>query len=117
VLRPAPAHSLTEVGDRLREAFVLVQKCMAEGTPVVLCVDGPALLGQASLEDAAVAGGLVGLARAIGFEGATKGWTVTVLALSPGADPDPHLVRLAAVPELSGQVLNVSRGALGKVIP
>jgi hypothetical protein len=116
VLRQAPAHSLAEVGDRLREAFLLVQECMAEETPVVLCVDGPALLGQTSLEDAAVATGLVGLARAVGFEGASKGWAVTVLAVDPGVDPDPELVRLAATPALTGQVLNLSRGALGKVV-
>jgi hypothetical protein len=117
LLRQTPAHSLAEVGERLRDAFVLVRQAMAEDTPVVLCVDGPALLGQGSMEDAAVATGLVGLARAVGFEGATKGWTIAVLAVDPGADPDPELVRLAATPALGGQVLNVSAGALGKLVP
>lgn len=117
LVRQTPAHSLAEVGERLRDAFVLVQECMADETPVVLCVDGPALLGQASLEDAAVATGLVGLARAVAFEGGTKGWAVSVLAVDPGAEPDPELVQLASTPALSGQVLNVSGGALGKVVP
>ena len=117
VLRQAPASSLSEVGDRLREAFVLVQEAVAEEVPVVLCVDAPALLGQASLQDSAVATGLVGLARAVAFEGASKGWAVAVLAVEPGADPDPELVRLAATPALSGQVLDVSGRGLGKVVP
>jgi hypothetical protein len=117
LLRQAPAWSLAEVGDRLREAFLLVQECMAEETPVVIYVDGPALLGQASLEDAAVANGLIGLARAVGFEGATKGWSVTVVAVDRGVDLDAELVRIATIPALSGQVLNVSTGRLGKVVP
>jgi NAD(P)-dependent dehydrogenase (short-subunit alcohol dehydrogenase family) len=118
LLRQVPAGSLDEVGERLREAFLLVQECMAAATPVVLCVDAPALLGQASMEDAAVAGGLIGLARAVAFEGAGKGWSVTVVALEPGQEPDPELLRLAeSVQSLSGQVLNVSAGAVGRVIP
>jgi hypothetical protein len=117
LLRQVPAATPTEVGDRLREAFVLVQEAMAEGTPVVLCVDAPALLGQASLEDCAVATGLLGLARAVGFEGARKGWCVSVLAVDSGANPDPELVSLAATAALSGRLLDVSAGALGKLIP
>jgi hypothetical protein len=117
LVRQAAAESLADVGARLREAFQVVQESMADETPVVLCVDGPALLGQASPEDAAVATGMVGLARAVAFEGATKGWSIAVLAVDPGEDPGPELVRLAAMPALSGQVLNVSTGALGKVVP
>lgn len=117
LLRQAPAHSLEDVADRLREAFELAQQCMAEQTPVVLCVDGPALLGQASLEDSAVANGFVGLARAVAFEGATKGWSIAVVAVAPGADPDPDIVRLASVPSVAGQVIDASGGGLGKLVP
>jgi hypothetical protein len=117
LLRQLPAHTPADVGDRLREAFVLVQEAMAEETPVVLCVDAPALLGQASLEDCAVATGLLGLARSVSFEGGRKGWSVSVLAVDSGAVPDPELVRLAETPALSGQVLDVSGVTRGKVIP
>jgi hypothetical protein len=117
LLRQVPAHSVTEVGDRLREAFLLVQESVADSTPVVLCVDAPALLGQASLEDCSVATGLLGLARGVAFEGARKGWCVSVLAVDTGATPDPELVALAATPGLSGRLLDVSAGTLGKVVP
>lgn len=117
LLRPVPARTTLEVGDRLREAFVLVQEAMATQTSVVLCVDAPALLGQGSVEDCAVATGLLGLARAVGFEGARKGWSVSVLAVDAGAEPDPELVRLASTPGLSGRLLDVSAGTLGKVVP
>jgi hypothetical protein len=65
-----------------------------------------------------VASGLLGLARALAFEGGAKGWRVTVVAVDQGQDPDPELVTMASsVPGLTGQVLNVSAGAVGKVVP
>jgi hypothetical protein len=64
-----------------------------------------------------VATGLLGLDRAVGFEGVRKGWCVGIIALDPDATPDPELVRLAATPALSGRLLDVSAGTLGKVVP
>lgn len=118
LLRQQPAETPAEVGQRLRDAFVAVRDAVLDGVPVVICVDGPALLGQASPEDAAVASGLLGLARALAFEGGAKGWRVNVVAVDPGKDPDPQLVAAAAsTPGLTGQVLNVSSGAVGRVVP
>lgn len=118
VLRQQAAHHPADVGTRLHDVFLATQAAVADGDPVVLCVDAPALLGQASPEDSAVACGMLGLARALAFEGGSKGWRVNVIAVDPGADPDPQLVDLAAsVPGLTGQLLNVSAGAVGKVVP
>lgn len=118
LVRQRPAATLAEVGGQLRDAFLTAKEAIAAGEPVVLCVDAPALLGQTSPEDSAVACGLLGLARALAFEGGAKGWCVNLVAVEPGDDPDPSLVDLAsAVPGLTGQVLNVSRGAVGKVVP
>ena len=118
IVRQQPAATPDDVGIRLHDAFVSVRAAVLTGEPVVLCVDGPALLGQASPEDSAVACGLLGLARALAFEGGTKGWRINVLALDPGADPDPALVAVAqSAPGLTGQVLNVSSGSVGKVVP
>jgi NAD(P)-dependent dehydrogenase (short-subunit alcohol dehydrogenase family) len=118
LVRQQPAGSPADVVVRLHDAFVTTQAALAEGEPVVLCVDGPALLGQASPEDSAVACGLLGLSRALAFEGGSKGWRVNVVAVDPGAEPDPALVALAAsTPGLIGQVLNVSSGAVGKLAP
>jgi hypothetical protein len=118
LVRPAPARTPDEVGERLHDAFVAVREAVLDDQPVVLCVDGPALLGQASPEEAAVACGLLGLARALAFEGRSKQWRVGVVAVDPGSEPEPVLVDVAASrPELSGQLLNVSRAAVGKVVP
>ncbi len=67
------------------------------GDPVVICVDAPALLGQASPEDSTVASGLLGLARALAFEGGAKGWRINVVAVDAGEDPDPQLVESGRV--------------------
>lgn len=118
IVRQVAAASPADVATRLHDAFVEVKEAVLDGESVVLCVDGPALLGQASPEDSAVACGYLGLARALAFEGGTKGWRVNVIGLDPGEEPDPALVRMAAeAPGLTGQVLNVSTGAVGKVVP
>jgi hypothetical protein len=106
------------VAAQLHDAFVTTQTAIAAEEPVVFCVDAPALLGQGSGEDSAVACGMLGLARALAFEGGSKGWQVNVVAVDPGVEPDEQLLALAStVPGLTGQVLNVSRGAVGKVVP
>lgn len=118
VIRQVPAATPTEVAAYLRDAFVATQEAVAAGEPVVLCVDAPALLGQSSPEDSAVACGMLGLARAVAFEGGSKGWRVNVVAVDPEADPDEALLSLAAtVPGLTGQLLNTSSGSVGKIAP
>jgi hypothetical protein len=118
LVRQRPAVTPADVGAQLHDAFLATQAAVAEGEAVVLCVDAPALLGQATPEDAAVACGLLGLARALAFEGGAKGWQVNVVAVDPGTEPGPELLAAATtVPGLTGQVLNVSRGAVGKVVP
>jgi NAD(P)-dependent dehydrogenase (short-subunit alcohol dehydrogenase family) len=118
VVRQMPATTPADVGARLHDAFVTTQAAVADGEPVVLCVDGPALWGQGSPEDSAVACGMLGLARALAFEGGSKGWRVNVVAVDPGTEPDDALIALAAtVPGLAGQLLNVSSAGVGKVVP
>lgn len=118
VLRQQPAGTPSDVADRLHELFVETQAAVGADDAVVLCVDGPALLGQSSPEDAAVACGMLGLARALAFEGGSKGWQVNVVAVDPGAEPTAGVVTLASsVPGLTGQLLNLSTGAVGKIVP
>jgi NAD(P)-dependent dehydrogenase (short-subunit alcohol dehydrogenase family) len=118
VVRQQSAASPEEVAVRLREVFQQIRSAVLDGAPAVLCVDAPALLGQASPEDAAVACGMLGLARALAFEGGAKGWVVNVVAVDPGTDPDPRLLDLAGTATgLNGQVLNASASGLGKLVP
>jgi NAD(P)-dependent dehydrogenase (short-subunit alcohol dehydrogenase family) len=117
VIRQSRADTPTEVVTSLHEAFVAAQAAMAEGEPLVFVVDSPALLGQAPPEDSAVACGLLGLARAIAFEGRSQGWQANVVAVDPGVDADTSIIALASSAGLSGQVLNLSTAAVGKVVP
>lgn len=118
VLRQQPAGTPREVADRLHALFVETQAAVGAGDPVVLCVDGPALLGQSSPEDAAVACGMLGLARALAFEGGAKGWQINVVAVDPGTEPTDAVVAFASTSQgLTGQLVNLSTGSVGKVVP
>jgi hypothetical protein len=118
LIRQQPAASLDDVARQLDQAFTTAQAAMAAGDPLVIVAHGADLLGQRSLEDAAVAGGLLGLMRAIAFEGGAKGWHVNLVAVDPGQEPAPELVNAAvAIGSLNGQVLSASSTQFGKLIP
>jgi len=118
VIRQVPATSLDTVGTQLREAFLRARDAIESGDAVVLVVDAPDLLGQGSVEDAAVAAGLLGLMRALAFEGAASQWRVNLIAVERGANAPADLMAIAGESEsLRGQVLNASSGHIGKVIP
>ena len=117
VIRQAAAASLDDVAAQLRDAFTEAQRAVDSGEPIVVIANGADLLGQGSVEDGAVAGGLLGLVRALTFEGGRKGWHINLVAVDRGTEPDPELLAAAGIPTLNGQVLNASSGHIGKVIP
>ena len=118
VIRQERAPGLEDVARQLGVAFALARDAIDAGEPVVLVVDSPDLLGQGTLTDAAVATGLLGLMRALTFEGGSKGWHVNVVAVERGGEPDPALLAAAtSIPTLTGQVLNASAGHIGKIVP
>jgi hypothetical protein len=118
IIKQAPAPSLTDVATQLHDAFVASRDAIESAEAVVFIAKAPDLIGQGSVEDAAVAGGLLGLMRALMFEGGTKGWHVNLIAIDRGAEADPELLAAAgAVASINGQVLNASVASIGKVIP
>ncbi len=118
VIRQQHCQQLEDVARQLAVAFSLAREAIDTGESVVLVVDGPDLLGQGTLTDAAVATGMLGLMRALTFEGGSKGWHVNLVAVDPGGDLDPALlVAASSIPSLTGQVLNASGGHLGKIVP
>lgn len=118
VIRQQHSPRLEDVARQLAAAFSLARDAIDTGESVVLVVDGPDLLGQGTLTDAAVATGMLGLMRALTFEGGSKGWHVNLVAVDPGSEPDPALLDAAAsIPGLTGQVLNASTGHTGKIVP
>ncbi len=118
VIEQRHSSSLSDVADQLREAFLRAREAVDAGIAVVIVVDAPDLLGQRTMEDAAVATGLLGLMRAITFEGASKGWQVNMVAVDAGSQAPAELLAMAGRPgPLKGQVLNAGTGHMGKVIP
>jgi len=118
IIRQVDATSLDDVAAQLRDAFTAARSAVGADDPIVVVAHGADLLGQGSVEDAAVAGGLLGLVRALMFEGGRKGWHINLIAIDRGDEPTPELIAAAmSIPTLNGQVLNVSSGHIGKVIP
>jgi len=118
VIEQRPATGLTDVADQLREAFLRDREAIEASESVVIVAQAPDLLGQGSLEDAAVATGLLGLMRAITFEGASKGWQINMVAVDAGSQAPAELLAMAGQQgPLKGQVLNAGTGHMGKVIP
>lgn len=118
LIRQVRATELDDVSRQLRDAFTTAREAIESDQPVVLVVDAPDLLGQGTLADAAVATGFLGLMRALTFEGGRKGWHVNVVAVDRGEDPtDDTIAAASSVVPLKGQVLNVSVGHIGKIVP
>ena len=118
VIRQRPCNSLDDISRQLREAFLALRQAIATESPVVIVVSAPDLLGQDSLEGAALATGLVGLMRAATFEGSSKGWHVNVLAVNPEEEPAAEMIEIASQHgSLKCQILNLSSGQFGKIVP
>lgn len=118
VIEQRPSRSLSDVAEQLRGAFLITRQAIEANATVVIVVQAPDLLGQGSVEDAAVASGLMGLMRAVTFEGASKGWQVNMVAVDRGAGAPAELIALAGkLGPIKGLVLNVGTGHMGKVIP
>jgi hypothetical protein len=117
VVRQRPSTGLEDVKAQLVSAFETTRGALEAGDPVALVVHAPDLLGQGTLEDASVATGLLGLMRAVVFEGGSKGWLVNVIAVPSGDETPSALIETVCSTGLTGQVLTTGTAGVGKVIP
>ena len=81
--RPA---SHDDVEPALRDAFLRARAALAEARAVVVVVREEDLLGHGEPAAAAVAGGLVGLVRALAMEGTRDGWAINALTVTDAVD-------------------------------
>jgi hypothetical protein len=117
VIRAGEPSGLAEVRTGLVDAFERVQRAIVAEESVVVVVAAADLLGHRGPELGAYVGGLVGMVRAVAFEGARPGWVINALALPDGvevADPD---VSSYVGTGVTGQVITVGAGLVGKVAP
>lgn len=117
VVRATRPADLAALRDGVIEVFELVQTAIAQGRQVVIVVNAEDLLGHGGPELGAYVGALIGIARAVAFEGARPGWSCNVLAVPPERVlTDDEVVSLMP-PEVTGQVITLGAGLVGKVSP
>ena len=118
VLRQADVASAKDVGAALDEAFLVMRDAVGAGRPLVVVLRDDDLLGQREPEAAALATALLGMVRALAFEGARRGWRVNAVSHRGDDALAEETVRwLAAAPGLSGQLVRATTEHLGRVSP
>ncbi len=120
-------HRPGEVGDdwdqvmaELTLAFEVTRAAAQAGDPVVYVVHGDDLLGRRGPGRAMLANGLLSAARTAALEGVKEGWTVNVIAAPDGLESsriEEWAAYLEASPEITGELLHVGPGHLGKALP
>jgi hypothetical protein len=115
VHREAPTE-VDEVRDALVGVFVDVQEAILAGATVVLVIRAEDLLGHRSPEQGAYANAVVGLARAVAFEGVRPGWRINVVAVpADTVATDAEVVALTSDERMTGEVLVLGTGLLGRL--
>lgn len=109
--------SLEEVRQSLLAAFDKAQEAVEQGSPIIFEVVAEDLLGHRGPERAAYVGALVGIARAMGFEGARQGWKANVVARPADQELTDQELEGACPVGASGQVIVLGTGLVGKVAP
>jgi hypothetical protein len=83
IYEPPPDVSLEQLADELTSAFVLIQAAIRDGDAVVVSLEERHIQGLGDPVQAALAHGLLGLARAVAVEGRQPGWRIAVLSSTP----------------------------------
>ncbi len=110
---------LDAIATELTAAFEAIRDAVVAERPVVILVDDADLLGQGDVADAALATGLLGLARSFALEGAKRGWKVNTVS-HRGAEQEQAAADAAAwlaASGLSGQLVRAGTDHLGRVWP
>ena len=120
LFEPRSGIVLDELEDELARAFDAVRSAVGNDDGVVLSVDDEHLGGAGgNVAEAALAHGLLGLARAAAFEGRKDGWKISVMASSATvgqSDRDDWAERLSADgSSANGALLRLGGGHLGRL--
>jgi hypothetical protein len=108
------------VRDELERIFALSRTAARAEESFVFVVCNDDLLGRRGAGNAMVACGLLSAARTAALEGVRQGWTVNVGADAEGADHDgveSWARRLLDSGEVTGELVRIGAGHLGKALP
>jgi hypothetical protein len=118
VYEAATEIGVEQVEDELTRAFNCIRDAVAQGDSVVVSLDERDVQAKRGAPQAAVAHGLVGLARALAIEGRKPGWRIAVLSSPPSTVPRERLrwiEHLSGSTEASGVVIRLGGEHLGRV--
>jgi hypothetical protein len=104
--------------DALTSAFETITLAASAGRPVVIVLDDRDVQGNGEPSSAALAHGLLGLARALAIEGRGPGWRVSVIsATAEVADDDRArwIAQLGDPGQLTGALVRLGSDHLGRL--
>jgi prolyl-tRNA editing enzyme YbaK/EbsC (Cys-tRNA(Pro) deacylase) len=118
VYEPPAAVGVDDLEAVLTRAFEAVRAALERGEAVVVVLDERDVQGAGDPAAAALAHGLLGLARALALEGRKPGWRIAVLAAPRELDGDERqrwVAHLAASAAASGTLVRLGGEHLGRV--
>jgi hypothetical protein len=118
VYEPAAHVLLDGLEDELARAFGCMKSALAAGESVVVLLDDRDLQGVREPAQAALAHGLLGLARAFAIEGSKAGWRTAVLSSTPDVEPAERqrwIDRLGEPGAAKGALVRLGGEHLGRV--
>jgi hypothetical protein len=116
--QPAATVSLDTLEDELTRAFVCMRDAAQDGETIVVALDEDDIQGVGETAAAALAHGLLGLARAFAVEGRKTSWQINVLSSTADITAEEHLrwiEHLARPGAASGELVRLGASHLGRV--
>jgi pyridoxal/pyridoxine/pyridoxamine kinase len=117
--QPAATVSLNTLEDELTRAFVCMRDAAQDGETIVVALDDQDVQGVGDMAAAALAHGLLGLARAFAVEGRKTGWQVNALSSTAETTPEEWVrwMELLARPgAANGELVRLGASHLGRVL-
>jgi hypothetical protein len=118
VYEPRAGVGLAELEHELTRAFISIRAALTKGDAVVVCLDERDVEGVGDPTQAALAHGLLGLARAFAIEGRKAGWRIAVLSSTPdveAADRSTWIEHLSDPAGALGTLIRLGGDHLGRV--
>jgi NAD(P)-dependent dehydrogenase (short-subunit alcohol dehydrogenase family) len=118
IYEPSTKVTLEALEDELTRAFLCMRDAAQDGETIVVSLDEDDVQGIGGVAHAALAHGLLGLARALAVEGQKAGWQVNALSSTAATPPEERLrwiEHLALPGAANGELVRLGASHLGRV--